>query len=254
MKELDCLFIGSSTKDILMLVEAPPASDQRIAARQLEITCGGVSAIAGAAHQSLHGVTGVITALGDDDTSHFVEAFLARQNFAYAKLFTFPGQASSTSLVQVEENGKRCLSCYGGCIDRLTFDMLDKEVFHHTRYVHLGVMRPQLMLDICRYCKENTNAIVSIDSGNLSRENTDMLLPYADIFIPDNKTVERTLHMSEPDACRYYAAHGAKIACVTAAERGTYAYDGRTMYHVSATISTVRSCTVWAAVCPSPMR
>lgn len=76
MKELDCLFIGSSTKDILMLVEAPPASDQRIAARQLEITCGGVSAIAGAAHQSLHGVTGVITALGDDDTSHFVEAFL----------------------------------------------------------------------------------------------------------------------------------------------------------------------------------
>ena len=71
MKELDCLFIGSSTKDILMLVEAPPASDQRIAARQLEITCGGVSAIAGAAHQSLHGVTGVITALGDDDTSHF---------------------------------------------------------------------------------------------------------------------------------------------------------------------------------------
>ena len=112
MKELDCLFIGSSTKDILMLVEAPPASDQRIAARQLEITCGGVSAIAGAAHQSLHGVTGVITALGDDDTSHFVEAFLARQNFAYAKLFTFPGQASSTSLVQVEENGKRCLSCY----------------------------------------------------------------------------------------------------------------------------------------------
>ena len=46
MKELDCLFIGSSTKDILMLVEAPPASDQRIAARQLEITCGGVSAIA----------------------------------------------------------------------------------------------------------------------------------------------------------------------------------------------------------------
>ena len=61
-------------------------------------------------------------------------------------------------------------------------------------------MRPQLMLDICRYCKENTNAIVSIDSGNLSRENTDMLLPYTDIFIPDNKTVERTLHMSVPAA------------------------------------------------------
>ena len=29
---LDCLLIGSATKDTLLMVEAPPASDQRIAA------------------------------------------------------------------------------------------------------------------------------------------------------------------------------------------------------------------------------
>ena len=27
---LDCLFIGSTTKDTLLMVDAPPASDQRI--------------------------------------------------------------------------------------------------------------------------------------------------------------------------------------------------------------------------------
>ena len=232
MKNLDCLFIGSSTKDILMLVDAPPASDQRISASHFTITCGGVSNIAGAAHQSLGGVTGVISAVGGDETSRFIRAFQAAQGFAYNKLFTFEDQYSSTSMVQVERSGKRCLTCFGGCIDRLTFDMLDLDVFHHTKIVHLGVMQPKLMLQICQYCREYTDAVISIDSGNLSRENTDLLLPYTDIFIPDNKTVAKTLGTGEEAACRYYVEHGAKIACVTAAEKGTYAFDGSRMYHV----------------------
>ncbi len=159
---------------------------------------------------------------------------MKEQGFAYTKLFTFPDQFSSTSLVQVEKNGKRCLTCFGGCIDCLTFDMLDKDLFHHTRMVHLGVMRPELMLEICRYCKENTQALISIDSGNLSRENTDLLLPYTDIFIPDNKTVAKTLGGSVEDACRYYISHGAKLACVTSGEEGTCAFDGTQMYHIGA--------------------
>ena len=233
-QDLDCLFIGSSTKDILMVVDAPPASDQRISASHFTITCGGVSNIAGAAHQNLGGVTGVISAVGGDETSDFIRQFQEEQGFAYTKLFTFPDQFSSTSLVQVEKNGKRCLTCFGGCIDCLTFDMLDKDLFHHTRMVHLGVMRPELMLEICRYCKENTQALISIDSGNLSRENTDLLLPYTDIFIPDNKTVAKTLGGSVEDACRYYISHGAKIACVTSGEEGPCAFDGTQMYHIGA--------------------
>ena len=40
-KMLDCLFIGSATKDTLLMVEAPPASDQRIAASAVVHACGG---------------------------------------------------------------------------------------------------------------------------------------------------------------------------------------------------------------------
>ena len=36
---LDCLFIGSTTKDTLLMVDAPPASDQRIAAAAVAHTC-----------------------------------------------------------------------------------------------------------------------------------------------------------------------------------------------------------------------
>lgn len=234
MEHLDCLFIGSSVRDILMCVDAPPASDQRIPANYFHIGVGGVANIAGMAHQHLGGRTGVISAVGDDESGAFIRNFQEEQGFSYLDLHCFPGSSSSTSLVQVERDGKRCLTCFGGCIDQLTFEMLDKEVFHNTHIVHLGVMRPELMLQICQYVKENTDALLSIDSGNLPREWADRLLPYTDIFIPDNKTVDRMLGLNETDGCRYYVEHGAKIACVTAAEKGTFAFDGTHLYHISA--------------------
>ena len=53
---LDCLFIGSATKDILMMVDAPPASDQRIAARAVTHACGGIASVAASAFQKLGSV------------------------------------------------------------------------------------------------------------------------------------------------------------------------------------------------------
>lgn len=61
---LDCLFIGSATKDILMMVDAPPASDQRIAARAVTHACGGIASVAASAFQKLGGRAGLITAVG----------------------------------------------------------------------------------------------------------------------------------------------------------------------------------------------
>ncbi len=70
---LDCLFIGSSTKDTLLLVDAPPASDQRIAASAVVHTCGGVASVAASAFQKLGGSAGLITAVGvPSDVTDFI--------------------------------------------------------------------------------------------------------------------------------------------------------------------------------------
>ena len=61
---LDCLFIGSATKDTLLMVEAPPASDQRIAASAVVHACGGVASVAASAFQKLGGSAGLITVVG----------------------------------------------------------------------------------------------------------------------------------------------------------------------------------------------
>ncbi len=230
----NALFIGSATKDLIMLVEAPPESDQRIAASQFVSSFGGVASTAAAAHQKLGGSTAMISIVGEDETGEDVSTDLTSQNFAWLQLLHTNKAPSSLSMIQVEKNAKRCITHYGGCIKEMTFEKLDLTPINNTRFLHLGVMEPELMLKLARYCKEETHAQLSLDGGNIPRDLMEQLLPYTDIFIPDNKTCMKTLGMEPKEACQYYVEHGAKFAAVTAAEEGCIAYDGENWYHAPA--------------------
>ena len=234
MKTLDTLFIGSSTRDLLMQVAEPPESDRRISATSFTRACGGVAATAAVAHQSLGGVTGLLSAIGDDRTGQEIREELEGWQFEYLNFLVYPGRASSLSMIQVESNGKRCLTCYGGCIDALTFDQIDRTLLCSTRALHIGVMDFDVALELCRYMRAETDALISIDGGNIPLEATKRLLPYADYFIPDNKTAEKTIGLGPEEACRWYVDHGCKTAAVTAAERGTWAFDGSELIHADA--------------------
>jgi len=232
--EYNALFIGSSTKDMIMLVDAPPESDQRISASQFTVSLGGVASTAAAAHQKLGGTTAMISIVGDDETGEYIAADLTAQNFAWLQLLHTDKAPSSISMIQVEKNGKRCITHYGGCIKEMTFERLDLSALKETRFLHLGVMNPDLMLKLARYCKEETNALLSIDGGNIPKDLMEELLPYTDVFIPDNKTAMKTLGLEPKEACRYYVEHGAAFAAVTAAEDGTIGFDGTDWYHAPA--------------------
>lgn len=229
---LDCLFIGSTTKDTLLMVEAPPASDQRIAASAMTHVCGGVASVAASAFQKLGGSAGLITAVGEDsDVTDFIAKDLAARNLPYMSLVRVPGTQSPFSAIQVEPSGKRCITHFGGCIRHLTLDMLDKGALADTKMIHLGGLEEHFCGELAAYCKRNTTALISVDGGNLSREATDRLLMDVDVFIPDDKTVAKTLGMSPEEACRYYAEKGVKFSCVTMGDKGSVAYaDGSFHY------------------------
>jgi len=233
---LDCVFVGNSSIDILMLVSALPKSDQRIAATRMAVSGGGLAGTPAVALASLGGRTGLITAIGRDEMGKMISRGLEEQKFDCLKIYEVAGKASSTGLVQVEPDGKRCITVYGGCIGGLHIEDMDKEPFHNTKYVHIGVPYPEekLTLDTLKYVKENTGALTSVDSGNFSRELCDRILPWSDIFIPDDKTVRNTLGLEPKEACKYYIEHGAKIACVTLGPRGAVAYDGKSFYEQEA--------------------
>ena len=90
---LDCLFIGSATKDTLLMVEAPPASDQRIAASAVVHACGGVASVAASAFQKLGGSAGLITVVGDpSDVTDFIASNIAERQLPYVDLIRYRGR------------------------------------------------------------------------------------------------------------------------------------------------------------------
>lgn len=234
MRQLDCLFVGSATHDILMLVEEPPQSDMRIAASRVAIAGGGPASTAGVAFTRLGGSAGLVSAVGEDPTGQVILEDLRQLGFDYLEVRRLPGEKSAMSTIQVEKNGKRCITAYGGCIQALRFEEVNKEALHHARYVHLAGPAEQLLLPMARYLKENTDALVSVDGGNYTRAFTEAILPYTDIFIPDDKTAQKTLGLSPRDACLAYAVLGPGIVCVTRGPEGSIAYDGKTFYEADA--------------------
>ena len=61
------------------------------------------------------------------------------------------------------------------------------------------------------------------------------MLPYVDVFIPDDKTVSKTLGCSPEDACRYYAEKGVRVSCVTMGDKGSVAYAHNTFHYAPPT-------------------
>lgn len=223
---LDCLFIGSATKDILMMVDAPPASDQRIAARAVAHACGGIASVAASAFQKLGGRAGLITAVGgSSEVTDFIRADIAGRQLPFVQLVEMDGMDSPFSVIQVERSGKRCITYFGGCIRALTLDMLDKEALKSARMIHLGGLDEGLLVEAAAYAKGHTDALVSVDGGNLSAPCIEAVLPYTDVFIPDDKTVAKTLGLPPEEACRYYAGKGADMVCITLGERGSIALE-----------------------------
>lgn len=229
---LDCVFIGSTTKDTLLMVEAPPASDQRIAATAVVHACGGVASVAASAFQKLGGSAGLITAIGKpSDVTDFIRDDIASRHLPYVQLIEIPEADSPFSTIQVERDGKRCITHFGGCIRELTINLLDKAILETAKIIHLGGLEEKFTVELAKYCKTNTDAIVSVDGGNLSREAIDHMLKYVDVFIPDDKTVAKTLGLMPEEACRYYNEKGVKIACVTMGDKGSVAYVDGEFYH-----------------------
>ena len=118
--------------------------------------------------------------------------------------------------------------------------------------IHLGGLDEGLLVEAAAYAKGHTDALVSVDGGNLSAPCIDAVLPYTDVFIPDDKTVAKTLGLPPEEACRYYAGKGADMVCITLGERGSIALENGVICQappiaVQAVDTTVVPCSVSGA-------
>lgn len=228
----DCVFCGTATYDILFLVDTVPKSDQRIAASKLMQCGGGPAATACVAFGSLGKKALLMSAVGDDFFGKLIINELDEKGIDTSGIQVIANQASSVSGIHIEKaTGKRAITYSGGCLKAFDLKQINKEVLHNCKSVHLDGNHFDLVFTIAKYCHEHTEAVVSLDGGNMPRENIMRILPYVDIFIPDNKTTHNALGETDfKEACSVFFEMGPRIVCITLGEEGSIAYDGEKYY------------------------
>ena len=126
------------------------------------------------------------------------------------------------------------MSVFRGCINKIDLSKIDFERIADARCIHLDGNNPALAEAAARRARA-LGVPVSMDGGNISPESLMPLLPWVDIYIPDEQSVARQLGTGDPrEACRRFHAAGPKLVCVTRAEHGSLAYDGETFVEVPA--------------------
>jgi len=235
MSELDCLAVGSSAFDILMTVNRPPHSDERIGAHALSVSGGGPAATAATAMARLGLRVGIVSAVGDDVFGRLMIEEFARFGVDTSNVQTVPGSSTLSTVLIERETARRSLIVYGGCINRIDLERVELSRIKHARSVHLDGNNLALAMEAARVGKI-AGVPVYLDGGNIPADALADLLPLVDVYIPDEQSVRRQLGegVSVQDACQAFHTKGPSLVCITRAEHGSIAYDGETFWSAPA--------------------
>ncbi|MFT4115279.1 carbohydrate kinase family protein [Bradyrhizobium sp.] len=227
MPRFDCLSFGSSAFDVLMSVDRPPRSDERISAHSVTSGGGGPASTASTAMARLGLTVGLVTAVGQDVFGDLMVSEFERFGVENSGIQRVTGSSTISSVLIERETAHRSMVVYGGCINRIDLDAIDFDRIREARLVHLDGNNPMLALRAARRARE-LGVTTSLDGGNMSAEALAPVLPFIDIYIPDEQSMRRQLRadISIEDACRAYHVEGPTLVCITRAEHGSVAFDG----------------------------
>jgi len=228
MSRFDCLSFGSSAFDVLMSVDRPPRSDERVSAHAVTSGGGGPASTAATAMARLGFKVGLITAVGEDVFGTLMLEEFARFGVDTSGTQRVAGSSTISSVLIERETAKRSMTVYGGCVNRIDIGAIDVGRIRNAKVVHLDGNNPALAIHIARAAK-SFGIPVSLDGGNMSAEAIAEVLPHIDIYIPDEQSMHKQLgeDVSVDDACRLYRERGPGLVCITRAESGSIAYDGK---------------------------
>ncbi|MGD6875766.1 carbohydrate kinase family protein [Bacillus infantis] len=236
MKTTDCLFVGAAAYDTIFLVEEVPLSDQRIKAKDFIQSGGGPAATAAVALQSLGMSTSLATAVGDDIFGKLIYQELKDYGVDLTAAQILPGKASAVASISVETTGKRTITYFGGCLNDFKMEDFDNNLLKGIKCIHLDGNNFELAYAMAKSCSGFKDIVVSLDGGNMRREDVMEILPFIDIFIPDDKSTKKIANSSKDleEACRLFHSLGPSIVCITRGEKGCLCFDGKDSFSIPA--------------------
>lgn len=233
-KKFDVIGLGTSTLDILSLVDHFPAGEEVQQAAAVMLEGGGPAATAMVTLARLGAATALLDAIGDDWRGDFIRTRLRKEGVRVDYLRVIPNRTSSTASVLVRQrDGARAIIFAPGTRESLSPDDVPVELITSTRFLHVHGRHWQACLHACRVARANS-VQVSFDGGaHHYQPAMRQLVPLTDICVVARPFAEQYTGASEMEtAGRTLLAEGPQIVAITDGLNGSWVFsrDGESFH------------------------
>lgn len=237
MKAFDILVVGELNVDlILSQVQDFPKMGAEILAREMVLTMGSSSAIFACNASTLGAKVGFVGKIGTDSFGTLIIDALKSKNVKTAHIIRSSDYKTGIT-VALSYSDDRAMVTYPGAMEYLSGENITEELLNETRHLHASsvFLQPLIkrdLISIFRKAKER-GLTTSLDTQWDPSEKWDLnlreLLPYVDVFLPNESEIKALTRTSSVEAALEALKPFARWVAVKMGSKGSIAMvDGRT--------------------------
>jgi len=235
MPGFDVTIAGEINLDLILYGlpdELPP--ERELLADRMTLTLGGSSAIMAHNLSSVGSRVGFQSRIGDDDLGSGALLTLQESGVDISCVRRVPGPVKTGLTVILQREAWRNMVTYSGTIAELVWDDLDLDYLANSRHFHLSSfylqrsLRPRVP-ELFRRMKEaglTTSLDTNDDPDDGWKGGLDEVLPYVDVFLPNEREVQKAAGVADVEAAVKKLAAVVPLVVVKLGRQGAIARRG----------------------------
>jgi sugar/nucleoside kinase (ribokinase family) len=235
MPGFDVTIAGEINLDLILYGlpdELPP--ERELLADRMMLTLGGSSAIMAHNLSSLGSRVGFQSRIGDDELGSGALLTLQESGVDISRVRRVPGAVKTGLTVILQREAWRNMVTYSGTIAELMWDDLDLDYLSNSRHFHLSsfylqrALRPRVP-ELIRKMKEaglTTSLDTNDDPDDGWKGGLDEVLPYVDVFLPNEREVQKAAGVADVEAAVKKLAAVVPLVVVKLGRQGAIAQRG----------------------------
>ena len=246
MKDFDLLVIGEINPDLILHGNVTPVFNQTeklVESSTLTIGSSSVIMACGAARLGLK--TAFLGVVGDDVFGSFMLSAMRERGIDVTHCVIDKNLSTGFSVILVKPDSDRAILTYSGSISDLCDEHIDRNIFSHARHLHLGgfflldKLRPAIPALFKDAHKAGLTTSLDTNWDPADRWDVAETLPHCDIFMPNEKEVERITRTNLTEGMQILARNIPTLAVKLGAAGATAIQAGITVRAPSLTVDVV---------------
>ena len=223
MSHIEVVCVGVITIDTIALVDAYPAEDERVLAKEIVRAGGGPAAVAAVALSRLGIRTAIAGTIGTDADGIEVMKIFSRENIDTTGISFGENATSGSVIVASREHNTRAISTRQP-MNQQVLNLGAKNLITQARWVHVDHVGVEQLFDAG--LTRGMGPLISFDAGYGAEEFDSSMV---DLFVPtDRQIAARYPNLDFATALEEDATNAGNIVVATRGSEGSTAYSSET--------------------------